>query len=167
MKLLDPDFDYISVFGLLTGLVLLLLIARLYGKPHQHAGGYEAKHPALLTAPERELFELLRTIMPGHRIFVQVALNQLVKVSRNVRHNKFQMVMLNRISNMSLDFVVCRPDLTVLLCIELDDASHKHNKRIQADKHKNQALESAQIPLLRLRKMPNASELNDMLASHN
>jgi hypothetical protein len=55
----------------------------------------------------------------------------------------------NRINRMSLDFVVCAKDATVIAPIELDDSSHDRASRVSADAKKQKALASAGISLLR------------------
>ena len=56
---------------------------------------------------------------------------------------------LNRISQMSADFVICGKDATVLAVIELDDASHQSDRRKVADAKKDHALSAADIKLVR------------------
>lgn len=50
---------------------------------------------------------------------------------------------------MSLDFVVCHKDSTIIAAIELDDKSHENTSRKEADDKKNKALAAAEIMLVR------------------
>ncbi|MBX3062926.1 MAG: DUF2726 domain-containing protein [Anaerolineae bacterium] len=57
-----------------------------------------------------------------------------------------------RISQKHLDFIVCDSrSMDPLLAIELDDASHQQIGRNSSDEIKNNALESAGLPLLRIK----------------
>lgn len=78
-------------------------------------------------------------------MLAQVGLSRLLGVKKG--HHAAQWF--NRISRMSLDFVICRPDAQVLVAIELDDASHQTVARQAADQKKDQALASAGIRLIR------------------
>jgi very-short-patch-repair endonuclease len=50
---------------------------------------------------------------------------------------------------MSLDFLVCKKDSTIIAAIELDDITHSRQSRIEADTKKNKALTDAGIRLIR------------------
>jgi very-short-patch-repair endonuclease len=50
---------------------------------------------------------------------------------------------------MSLDFVVCRKDASIVAAIELDDATHDAPRRVEADAKKDNALASAGVRLVR------------------
>jgi len=50
---------------------------------------------------------------------------------------------------MSLDFVVCKKDSTVVTVIELDDASHEASERRAAEHKKDGALAAAGVPIIR------------------
>jgi len=106
----------------------------------------------LLTESEQVLYRRLVQALPHDIVFAQVQLLQLVRFKRGSRAP----AILNRISQLSLDFVVLSPDTHVVAAIELDDASHDH--RQSADARKTHALKSAGIPLFRwsVREMPDA-----------
>lgn len=50
---------------------------------------------------------------------------------------------------MSLDFVVCRKDATIVAAVELDDSTHRKPERIAADAKKEKALSAAGVNLIR------------------
>jgi hypothetical protein len=52
-------------------------------------------------------------------------------------------------SQLSVDFLIVKPDTSIVAAVELDDASHDRQDRRAADTRKAQALKSAGIPLLR------------------
>lgn len=66
---------------------------------------------------------------------------------------------------MSLDFVVCRKDSSVVAAIELDDKSHEAESRQKADAKKDKALASAEIPIIRwkVEKMPDEETIQETL----
>lgn len=144
-------------------MALIVLIVTRKKKP---GAPYEAKRATLLTSSEQKLFGILRRAFPDKLIFTQVSINQMIQVNSAVRHQGFRRTLANRISGMSLDFVICHPDTSVMACIELDDKSHAIPRRQAADARKNIALKSANLRLLRIsvKDIPDESRLKSMLA---
>lgn len=121
---------------------------------------------SLLTFTEQRFFALLHEALPEHQIFVQVALNQMIKVDNSYNWAKWY----NRIAQMSVDFVISNNKGYVIAAIELDDKSHDNPKRQAQDAKKDKALTSAGIYMLRYRceSMPNISTIqNDIEQSYN
>ncbi|WP_217808648.1 DUF2726 domain-containing protein [Derxia lacustris] len=111
----------------------------------------------LMSPPERRLYALLLRALPEHQIHAQVQLSRVLGVDAGHDEREW----FNRISRMSLDFVVCHPDASVAAVIELDDASHDLPERQAADAKKDHALASAGVPVLRwtVRDMPGVREI--------
>jgi SAM-dependent methyltransferase len=86
-------------------------------------------------------------LYPEHKIFVQVALSQLIDVPES-HPERFSIR--NRFSQLVADFVLCRSDLSVVAVIELDDRSHERADRQYADARKNKALADAGLRLVRI-----------------
>jgi hypothetical protein len=101
----------------------------------------------LLTEREQALYQRLLSLYPDHKIFIQVALSQLVDVDR--KHPDRQAIR-KRYKQLVADFVLCRSDLSVVAVIELDDRSHTRPDRQYADARKNKALADAGIRLVRV-----------------
>jgi hypothetical protein len=101
----------------------------------------------LLTERERSLYQSLLSLCPEHKLFVQVALSQLIYVPEN--HPDRQSIR-NRFSQLVADFVLCRADLSIIAVIELDDRTHEQADRQAADARKNKALADAGIRLIRI-----------------
>jgi hypothetical protein len=101
----------------------------------------------LLTERERSLYQRLLSVYPEHKLFVQVALSQLIDVDRN--HPDRQSIR-TRFKQLVADFVLCRSDLSVVTVIELDDPSHERADRQYADARKNKALADAGLRLVRI-----------------
>lgn len=118
---------------------------------------------ALLTDPEQVLYRRLVQALPHHIVLAQVQLLQMVRFKR--RSPPY--AVLNRMSRLSLDFVVLTPDTRIVAAIELDDASHRHHDRQSADARKTHALKSAGIPLIRwsVGAMPDAMAISAAIGS--
>jgi very-short-patch-repair endonuclease len=130
-------------------IVLVFLNAAIKLRPKAPAGGERYVSKPLLTENEKAWFKAIREALPHAHVFAQVALNQLVKPEGpKWRSAK------NKIDPRSIDFVLLNPDLNVLLAIEIDDKSHKLEKRQADDAKKNKALRDADISLLRFSAMP-------------
>jgi hypothetical protein len=101
----------------------------------------------LLSERENELYQTLIALYPDHKIFVQVALSQLIDVDQN--HPECDSIRA-RYKQLVADFVLCRSDLSVVAVIELDDRSHERADRQRADARKNKALADAGLRLIRI-----------------
>jgi hypothetical protein len=116
----------------------------------------------LLTERERSLYQSLLRLYPDHKIFIQVALSQLIDVPES--HPKRQSIR-NQFSQLVADFVLCRPDLSVVAVIELDDRSHRRADRQAADARKTKALEDSGLRLVRVPAgaLPSAEKLQALV----
>jgi very-short-patch-repair endonuclease len=112
---------------------------------------YYAKKP--LTQPEQVLYHRLVSAMPECIVLAQVQLSQVLGVKKGFKFNEWN----NRINRMSLDYLVCLKDSTIVAAVELDEKSHEKQSRIEADKKKNKALSDAGITIIRW----NVSDLPD------
>ncbi len=98
-----------------------------------------------LTEPEQVLYFRLCQALPDHIVLAQVGMSRFLAVRRG--HNA--RAWYNRINRMSVDFLVCTKDASVIAAVELDDASHQHPDRVSADAKKELALNAAGVRLLR------------------
>jgi very-short-patch-repair endonuclease len=143
----------VVVVGILA--IVSAVLARL------KAGGAEGDWPfyakKLLTQPEQVLYFRLVKALPDAIVLAQVQLSRLLGVKKGADAQGW----LNRINRMSADFVVCQKDATVLAVIELDDASHRGERRAAADAKKDKALAAAGIKLIRwqVREMPDEARI--------
>lgn len=148
-------------------LVVLLVVAaalkskRRRGPALAPSPQYFGKKP--LTGPEQEMFRRLQQAMPECIVLAQVALSSLI----GVKESKDWRFWFNRISQKSVDFVVCLPrDFTVVAVIELDDMSHTRPHRVRADTTKDVALRIAGHPILRFKchAMPTVEQIRLQIA---
>lgn len=102
-----------------------------------------AKRP--MSMREQELYWKLLKALPEHIVLSQVALSQLVGVKKG---NKAQPLR-NRFDRKVADFVVCGKDASIVVVIELDDATHEREDRKTADATKDKVIKSAGIRVLR------------------
>jgi very-short-patch-repair endonuclease len=118
--------------------------------------------PTLLTDPEQVLYRRLVQALPGNIVLAQVQLMQALRFRRGARSPS----VFNRISQLSVDFLVLKPDTSIVAAIELDDVSHERSDRRDADARKEHALWSAGIPLLRwhVGKMPDVAAISAAVA---
>jgi hypothetical protein len=116
----------------------------------------------LLSKRENKLYQILVALYPDHKIFVQVALSQLIDIDRN--HPESESIRA-RYKQLVADFVLCRPNLDVVVVIELDDRTHAWPKRKAADARKNKALADAGIRLVRIPagRLPTIEKLQEIL----
>jgi very-short-patch-repair endonuclease len=99
----------------------------------------------VLSPPEQILYRRLVQALPQNLVFAQVQLSRFLQVRRGVP----RLTWLNRINQMSADFLVLNPDTSVVAAIELDDASHDRSRRRDTDARKAHALQSAGVRLIR------------------
>jgi very-short-patch-repair endonuclease len=78
-------------------------------------------------------------------VLAQVQRSRFLQVKKGVPRTAWQ----NRISQKSVDFVVCLKDSTVVAVVELDDSTHDHGSRRKADADKDKALTSANVQIVR------------------
>jgi hypothetical protein len=118
--------------------------------------------PTILSEPEQVLYRRLVEALPECLVLPQV---QLVRALR-FKGSRRDIAVWNRISQLSIDFLIVRPDTSIITAIELDDSSHFRADRQDADARKSHALESAGVPLIRWRvgKMPDVASIRSALA---
>jgi hypothetical protein len=119
----------------------------------------------LLSERESEFYHNLIAWYPGHQIFVQVALSQLINIDRN--HPECDSIRA-RYKQLVADFVLCRADLRVVTVIELDDRTHERADRQRADARKNKALGDAGIRLVRIPagRLPSEATLRALISAN-
>jgi len=130
-------------------LILLVLLKKLLAKSGPVAG-YKSRE-RVLTPAERSFFGALEISLGSqHRAFPKIRLADLIAPAFGTDRGAFQSA-LNRIAAKHVDFTLCREsDLAILGVVELDDASHDRADRQARYRFLEQALQFADIPLLRI-----------------
>jgi very-short-patch-repair endonuclease len=135
----------------LIALVAFVVVAGLVAAALRRSkdGTREGKWPFFakkpLSPPEQVLYFRLVRALPDQIVLAQVQLSRILGVKKGDNYQSW----LNRISQLSADFVVCAKDASVLAVIELDDTSHQSERRREADGRKARALEAASLKLIR------------------
>ena len=116
---------------------------------------FYAKKP--LSHPEQVLYFLLVQALPDHIILAQVQLSRLLGVKKGSNYQAWS----NRINRMSVDYVVCNKDSSIVAVIELDDATHERKDRQTADAKKDKALAAAAVRIVRwqVKAIPNMATI--------
>ena len=129
--------------------VAIMIGAALAAKRGKAESGTEAVWPFYvkkpLSMPEQVLYFRLVKALPQHIVLAQVQLSRILGVRTGNNFGQWH----NRINRMSVDYVICGKDLSVVAVIELDDASHQKALRKVADAKKDRALRSANVPIYR------------------
>ena len=122
---------------------------------NKKAATYIAK--PLLSKVEKELYFRLITALPNHRVFAQVQLIRLIDIEGIAD----RMNWMNKIAWLSLDFVICDSQCSVIAAIELDDSTHQKPRQQYRDFKKNSALHIANIKLIRweAHKLPSLEQI--------
>jgi len=134
------------VFGLvlfLGALVFLVLLKKRGTSGLPDTWPFYSKKP--LSDPEQVLFHRMVKALPECVVLSQVQLSRVLGVKKGENFGQWH----NRINRMSLDYLICLKDFTVVAAVELDDSSHNSPARREADSKKQKALESAGVSLIR------------------
>jgi very-short-patch-repair endonuclease len=155
--------NWLIVAAVLFAIVIVIaaLVIKARGSALDGEWPFYAKRP--LSAPEQVLYFRLVKALPEHIVLAQVQLSRFLGVKKGNNSQSW----LNRINRMSADFVVCQKDATVLAVIELDDASHRGERRVAADAKKDKSLASAGIRLVRwqVRSLPDEAAIRGSVAA--
>ena len=139
MKVLLLVLVVLAVFAV----VLVMLKKRASSGAGDAPWPFYVKKP--LSQPEQVLYHRLVTAMPECIVLAQVQLSQVLGVKKGFNFQEWN----NRINRMSLDFLVCLKDSTIVAAVELDDRTHEKVSRIEADAKKEKALSAAGVALVR------------------
>ena len=104
---------------------------------------FYAKKP--LTQPEQVLYHRLVAAMPECIVLAQVQLSRVLGVKKGFNFREWN----TSINRMSLDFLVCLKDSTIVAAVELDDKTHDKVSRMEDDAKKEKALSAAGVALVR------------------
>ena len=142
------------VFVALGGL-LAILKARASAAVESGPWPFYVKRP--LTSPEQVLYHRLLKALPDHIVLAQVQLSRFLGVKKSDGFHRWN----NRINRLSVDFLVCGKDATVLAAIELDDSTHARPQRVATDAKKDKALTDAGVRIIRwnVKAMPDGAAI--------
>ena len=109
------------------------------------------KSGPLFTPAERSFFGVLKNIVGSEiEIFGKVRVADVINPEKGLSRSVWQ-VAFNKISRKHFDFLLCRSDdLSVLCAIELNDSSHKSQKRTDRDTFLEAVCSEANLPLIQI-----------------
>ena len=115
----------------------------------------------VMSPTELKLFIRLVSAFPDYLLFSQVQLSQVIKAPPSEK----SLLWFRKISQMSLDYVICDMSSNPICVIELDDKSHDRESAKTRDAKKDKALAAAGIPITRIKvaEMPTVAQLPKLL----
>lgn len=139
------------LYIMLIFIIILLIIEKIITSNKQednkkivNTENTYSKKEYLLTQQELKFYKLLKTITDKLELnlFCQVAMYELINTKNYLDFN--------RIKSKSIDFVITEKNCKIRLCIELDDETHKQQKRIERDEIVNKIFKNTNTKLLRI-----------------
>ena len=131
-------------------LVLLLLVVFWTRSKRGKALPYDLQEALFSPAECSFLGVLDLAVGDKARVFAKVRVADVLTPQAGLGQSKWQQHF-NKISAKHLDYLLCHPaDLSFICAIELDDSSHRHQKRKARDLFLKTACDSAGLPLLQI-----------------
>jgi hypothetical protein len=127
----------VFIFLVVIGLACFVVLNQQRNTPSDtRKPTLEYAKKALLTANEQEFFHRLRTALPDHLIFPQVALGAILQPHASLKSDRSAtMRSRSQFAQKIADFLICDTSLNIIAIVELDDRTHetaKDDKRDQA-----------------------------------
>lgn len=135
-------FAIASLLLFCLALVLRMAARRNAWRAADAAWPYYAKMP--LVDPAQLLYQRLVTALPGFIVLSNVPVPSLLGVRRGHDSRTWT----RRVRHLQYDFVVCSPDATTLVAIQLEDSVRSANDLTHADRIKQRASNAAGVRLL-------------------
>ena len=140
----------------------VLIITYLKRRPPEGIWPYRPKK--VLAEAGQILFQRLKSALPDSHVLAHVHLSHVLAVEKGkgIRAKDWK----NRINRLSLNFVICNPDFSVLAVVELEDKTYYEKGHGDDDKRKNKALADAGIRLIRWKTeaIPDEATIRETLA---
>ncbi len=142
--------QFLILFAIILVLVVVVFILNLFRSKEQRYKYLYERREFIMSHSEREFFIMLTELIgANYWVFPQIHLPSIVghKIKGQSWFGAFR-----HISEKSVDFTLCdKKSLQLAMVIELDDPSHERVDRIERDKEVERILESAKLPLLRVK----------------
>ena len=118
----------------------------------------------LLNDTEMEVYYNLIESLPFFNILTKVQYAGFI----DVKDNGNRQTILNKLSKLSADFVLCKRDFSVVLVIELINPEEKDQIAEKIMEKKERVLKSANIPLVKweTNNLPSSEQIYDILKEH-
>jgi hypothetical protein len=135
-------FAIASLLLFCLALALRLAARRNAWRAPDAAWPYYARKP--LVGPAQLLYQRLVTALPGFIVLSNVPVSSLLGVRRGHDSRTWT----RRVRHLQYDFVVCLPDATTLVAIQLDDNTRSDKTLTRADRIKQRASDAAGVRLM-------------------
>ena len=120
-------FDLLLYGAVLVVVLVLVSYVKRWGTAKKSRVSYEYEPKFVLTKPEQILFHRLREALPTYIVLAQVSMHRVIKPKGGGK------AAFNTISQKAIDFVICRPNFSVVCVVELDDSSHDKDRDMSRD----------------------------------
>lgn len=150
-----------TIIGALTILCILMFLVTRAKKEKKSVDTWPLYPKKPISEAEQIFFYRLQKALPDNLILAQVQLSRFIGVKKGFDFHEWN----NRINRMSIDFLVCRKDATIMAAIELDDSSHEKPESQKRDEKKNRVMKDAGIRLIRchVRQMPDEVTIRNLI----
>lgn len=150
---------------LMTGVIIILIIGLIVlvrfkkQSTSDDIWPFYAKKP--LMEIEQIFFHCLTRALPENIVLAQVQLSRFLGVKKGFSNWGWNM----RIKRMSIDFLICRKDSSIIAAVELDDSADNQDKNHERDKNKNLAIKAAGIVVIRcdVRRIPTEKAIHELV----
>ena len=95
-------------------------------------------------------------------VFAKVRLLDIIEPNKNISNYQ---TYFNKIQSKHVDFLICKPNVTTLCVIEIDDNSHQNIKRAVRDNFVDDILNLCNIPIIRTLNI-DETELHNKLSQY-
>jgi len=146
----------------LTCALFVPMAMRALARQKHREGEWPFRVKKPLTKVEQVLYFRLIEALPDLIVLAQVPLAGFLRVRKGQTWHEWH----NRISQKSVDYLICERDFRVVMAVELDDASHDSPTRAHADATKSRALTAAGVTLIRWRTtaLPDEAAIRSIVA---
>lgn len=149
--------------------VVIVLASLVFKKPSTpNLSQLYQKENKLFSAAERSFLGILQQACANDYVILGKTRVADIIVVRPTKNRALRQKSFNRISSKHFDFVLCdKNDLSVQCVMELDDKSHKKNRRQQRDQFLDELCQAVKLPLVRfaVKRSYVVSQVRDSLAS--
>lgn len=154
--LLLRQIKRMNVSWILIAIPILVIAVIIYAKLPKKRGAEDTGYPyqnagTLFSPAERSFYGVLsQAVAENAKIFGKVRVADVAVPKKGLSRSDWQKAF-NKISRKHFDFLLCSNDnLSVICAIELNDSSHKTEKRIKRDEFLSGVCNAAQIPLIQV-----------------
>lgn len=166
--MIDFFKDNVEIVFVLIISIALIAVVIGYRKPIKNKDSISHQYlpKIIMSKTELEVYNQILLIIPkSFHLLAQVRLCDIVQVNSKIHKpqtSKWQSLF-NKISRWHCDFVVINEQGKTIFCAELDDHTHRNEKRINRDVEFNKIFKQTEITLLRGDK----NQLIELIKTHS